>query len=555
MILQLFLNLLLVAVLALLIMQTGHRRIWSFLLLIFGAFMAWRLFQVFPLHLHETAVFSWLPYPDLHADLNLSTTHSLEQMLVPLSFIAAALLYLNLIYSSETNHLSVNILVCLFAAAFILLAGSRDFIQLMGGSSSYTVLGFYLINRREDRQKFVFYNFLAEMALFTALAVVYSKLGTISLSGLNEYDALGYHKDLVALLILIAIIAKSGLFLFQNQLLDWQNLTFNRIITLSFLTTPLAGMVLFIKLQPLLQISPFAIPLFKVILALSLLWGFCGALVIDSIKAKALYLNLMFYSLAFAWLEQNPAALENGLFYVMAAVGGINVTLMMVNVSSSNEHYVSLMGGFWKQLKFTLFLSWLAALVFVGLLWKNYTPELRYIFIPYAGLTLIALAHIWYNIYFGREHADERVAALLKNTNALFWLPLILGFAAVVWKFKLYDNFAVLGITAATIALSLTGLMRFLNPLAEIDSFQEADWLTRIYHSLFLMPLRVLGRILWLAVDFVVIERTVIGSISETTSLLVRGLRKVQTALWMNYLLMALIGFGIIVFAIGYCHA
>lgn len=41
-----------------------------------------------------------------------------------------------------------------------------------------------------------------------------------------------------------------------------------------------------------------------------------------------------------------------------------------------------------------------------------------------------------------------------------------------------------------------------------------------LYHYLLLTPLRLLGRILWIAVDFVVIERTIIGSISQTTRFL-----------------------------------
>lgn len=555
MILQLFLNLLLVSALALLIVQTEHRRVWTALLLVLGALFAWHLTQIFPLHQHETAVFSWISYPHLQASLNLSTTHGLEMMLLPLCLTALALFYLNMVYPHENSRIGVNVLVLLFVAAFILLAGSLDFIQLLVGSCSYTVLGFYLINQPADRQKFVFYNFLAEMALFTALAVVYSKLGTISLDQLGAYQAEGYHKDLVALLILVAVVAKSGLFLFQNQLLDWQELTFNRVMTLSFLTTPLAGMLLFAKLQPLLLISPFAIPLFKVILVMSLLWGFAGALVIDNIKAKALYLNLMFYSFAFAWLEQVPEALENGIFYVMGAVAALNLLLVMVNISSSNEHYISLMGGFGRRIKLTLLLSILGVFVFTGCLCRFYTPQLYHIFIPYLGLTLMALAHIGYNIYFGSEHADERVSALLKNAGFIYGLPLFAGYAAAVWGLKLYACGWVWGLTGAALLFSLSGALRFLNPLADNEPLQEADWMSRIYHGLLLLPLRMLGRILWLAVDFVVIERTVIGSISETTALLVRGLQRIQSALWLNYLLMLLIGLGIIIFAIGYCHA
>ena len=114
MILQLFLNLLLVSALALLIVQTEHRRVWTALLLVLGTLFAWHLTQIFPLHQHETAVFSWISYPHLQASLNLSTTHGLEMMLLPLGLTALALFYLNMVYPHENSRIGVNVLVLLF---------------------------------------------------------------------------------------------------------------------------------------------------------------------------------------------------------------------------------------------------------------------------------------------------------------------------------------------------------------------------------------------------------------------------------------------------------
>ena len=84
----------------------------------------------------------------------------------------------------------------------------------------------------------------------------------------------------------------------------------------------------------------------------------------------------------------------------------------------------------------------------------------------------------------------------------------------------------------------LLGITRFFNRWADNETVQDMDVWELLYHYLLLTPLRLLGRILWIAVDFVVIERTIIGSISQTTRFFVGGLHRIQSALWLNYLLM-----------------
>lgn len=102
------------------------------------------------------------------------------------------------------------------------------------------------------------------MALFTALSVVYSRLGSIALPVASNYAQVGEHKDLVAALLLLVIFIKAGLFMFQNQMLDLQVLTFNRVICLSALSTPLSALILFNRLRPLLMEGDFTVLLLQV---------------------------------------------------------------------------------------------------------------------------------------------------------------------------------------------------------------------------------------------------------------------------------------------------
>ena len=116
----------------------------------------------------------------------------------------------------------------------------KDFVQLMVGSSCLAILGFYLIPDMESIRKFIFYGFLSEMALFTALAVVYDVIPSMNLQEAERFSTIGRHKDLVALLVLLCVFCQAGMLGFQNYILDLQTLTFNRIMIFCLTSLPLS---------------------------------------------------------------------------------------------------------------------------------------------------------------------------------------------------------------------------------------------------------------------------------------------------------------------------
>ena len=552
MILQLFLSLVVMALFAFIVAPGQGRRAWSAIMFVICAVLMYHLWSAFQQHDTSQFVYPWIPYPALQANFNLSANLKLEQMLLPLLGTALLLIYLNCIYKPEEHKLRLNGLVLLSGAAVIVLASSRDFIQLMSGSCCFTILGFYLIDNIEAKKKFIFYNFIAEMALFTALSVVYSRLGSIALPVASNYAQVGEHKDLVAALLLLVIFIKAGLFMFQNQMLDLQVLTFNRVICLSALSTPLSALILFNRLRPLLMEGDFTVLLLQVFCGLSLLWGFFGSLIIDNIKAKALYLNLMFYSFALGVVFQNADSLYYSVAFLLPAAILLNVLLMINVISASNEVYVSQMGGFFRHLKLNFFLVLLGVFAFIAVLGSQYSVELKYYYGVYGSLVLVALAHIFRDIFWGEENADERVAALLQNVGAFYWLPLGCGCIAVAYLLRNGQTIVEIAAFGCFVLLMLLGITRFFNRWADNETVQDMDVWELLYHYLLLTPLRLLGRILWIAVDFVVIERTIIGSISQTTRFFVGGLHRIQSALWLNYLLMVMLGLAIVILTIGY---
>ena len=83
------------------------------------------------------------------------------------------------------------------------------------------------------------------------------------------------------------------------------------------------------------------------------------------------------------------------------------------------------------------------------------------------------------------------------------------------------------------------------------SEIQDADGVEQLFRFSILMPIKLLGRILWITIDFLFIERTIIGSVSALNNFMVNALHRIQNAVWLNYLLMVGLGAAIMLFYIG----
>ncbi len=547
MIQQLFFALLIIALGSFLVVQGRRRRIWSVILLLAALFFMYNLWEALSSGQIGFFVYSWLPDEVLNAHFYLSSSLEVEQTLFALLGILIGLVYLNIVYQNEQHSLNINTLLLLNFSALIILVSARDFIQFMAGSCAFSILSFYMVNDMAAKSKFVFYNFWAEMAVFTALALVYGETGSIVFDDLEKSASALRHPELAAGLLAAAVCVKAGMFPFQNQMLDFQHVPFNRAIDLSLLSTPLAALFMWAKLSPLLSEVAYIETIMKTIVSVSAFWAVVGCMLADNIKAKTLYFNMLFWSFALSVVGRDVSLLYSGIVYLLPFLTILNVLMLMITVSASNEIYVSQMGGFCRNVKFTFFLSMLAVLGFVFSIgeWKGMCPKI------YLGLALLALACCFNGVFLGKENADERVSALLGNSGILYWFPLLLVIAG-----SLYLNWAQSWEVYAVWGCFLVAMAFFPQKIcrrwADSELLQDGDIVYVLYRIFLLSPLRLLGRVLWIAVDFVVIERSIIGSISQTSSLLVSAFHRMQEAAWLNYLLLVFVGLLLILINWGY---
>lgn len=431
MVLHLFIALFVIASASILIIQGRRRRIWSFGLLAILACICYFFATNTNTFNHTNFIYNWLTYDNLYANFSIISSLKISQMYIWLLIILLNLILLNTVYQDEYHSLHFNTLLILNFMSLILLLSSNDFLQLMFASSMFSIIAFYMPDMISAKKKIFIFNFLSEMALFMALAIVYSTTNSISIKDIAPFIKKGVHKDLVVCLLLFCTTSKCGLFLLNGQYYAMKNVSYNRLLSILLLSVPLSGFVLISKLRPLLDASSISSLILPSWCIISILVGFAGIVLNKTIKSKNISLVMM-----------------------------SNAFLLLAIYNNEDNLYILL-------------------------------PKIT------ALVLLVSFGFIL-------------IAKFLKDKDNIF-LSSKLGKINM-----LYDNF-----------------------------------LSNFYETFFINPLKFLGRILWLVFDIVVIERSIIASISHGSRLIVNSVHKIQeTGKW-SCLISIVLGFVIMLTYLG----
>lgn len=547
MISKLFILLLAAGFLAVILPKERYSRFVSVLLFAVGGLLLFNFYENWQLGGTHASVYRVLEYKQLYLDIDLSSSPALYALIFPFFSMAVLSLYNTMFSLQEEQRGRLGSLILLDVAFLFLLIGSNNLLLLLVGSSLIGIVGLYIINNFESKKTYVFYNLTADMIIFTAFSIVYASQNSIDLNMLPLYAGHGSNRRLVALLLLAGIFIKSGLFMFHNQIFSYRNLSFNRLIFLNYCVTPAAGLILFAKTQPLFSNFEECRIIIRIFAAASMAYGLGGMLIYDNVKEKALSLNMLLWGFVYGLAvsaEDFSLSRMGGLlvlFYLL------NAWLQLVVRSFSDEIYISRMGGVWNKLwllmLFGVILSF-AVFQYLGAETENASAG-RIWFWLLNGSMLLIVSCLFRQIFFGQSCCDERVSAFLKNPGALSWLPLAVISVWSVWNCGWYRW----ELAAAVIFCVLLVAFYPLRPLAalyERDEIQLSEFFERFYEFAVIAPLNILGRILWLTVDFLLIERTIINSFSNLTGVLINVSQRIHTPRLLGYVVMTVVGLGII---------
>ena len=528
MIAKLFFALLAGGITAEVLTRTRFEKALSFLLLCFLALWGVWIFETESLGLINKFSVHWIDASLMPVNINLNTSPETCRLVFALLVITTLSVFYNTFYNAETERLRLNGLLMLNLAMLVLIICSQNFMQLLTAVCITDVLCLLMINDIESKRRYAFYNLLADMGLFTLFALIWKQTGSIELSALAKYHRPGQYPELTSGLLLLCVFIKSGIVLCHGGFLSLASLTFNRILAISYCSAPIVGILLLIKTYPLLENVRYMKEIFLGFGGATLLWGFIGSLVLDNIKDKSLYFNQMIYAFLLGVLAFGTKDVDELLPLVLALGFVLNAVWMLVAISASNELFVSNMGGFIRPLKILFTTTLIFGFAFIQTLGLRVAEQDDFWVWSFMVVFLIAFAHISYQIFLGKSNADERVLAFLKNPPLLNLMPLWAICGIIIWQTG-KSTPQIWIVFGAFVAFLLLGPLRTLGKVYDSEAIQDTDWINDFYQTILVAPIKILGRVLWLLIDFLIIERTIVSSLTSGSNLLVRVLDRMHT--------------------------
>lgn len=458
--------------------------------------------------------FTWIKTPVIRVDVALRTGAAYGPFILSQIIVLGFALYYNMFFSLEKLRLRHGGLYALIFMLMMFAVSAGNSLQLLITICLIDVLSFYLISEASVRRNFVFFNFFADFLLLVFFALVWGSENDLHFPAMQKFLKYSAHREFAVALFLTAALIKCGCVGFHNYLLDLKKISFVRAVFLFYGGTPFLGLILLLRCYGIFSLFPWVEKVVAVAALLSILWAVVAACLIDSIKAKILYFNMMVWGGCLGILLSDKQLFLQLIPYITAVALLICCVLILPLVAAANEPFVSKTGGFVKSMKFSLVvsLSALSVLVYfvLGLQLENYKLY-ACLWLGAAGLVLL---HYLAQVYFGSVKADDRVWAIVKNPNPMYFLFILaVGYGVVSSQKPLFSaqylNLCVFALFVPILlgCCSAWRLMRGGDKVYQIESVQQAMPALKFFQILVVAPIRNFGRVLWLTVDFLFVER------------------------------------------------
>lgn len=468
------------------------------------------------------------------------------ELLLPLFFISLITILHNNIFRYEEKKSAFNALVTLNFVSLSLLVCAENCVQLITAVFITDILGYLILKDVDSSRRYVVYNFFADMCLFMVLALACGKLQSLDLNRLPYYEEIGRHQDFVGLVTAIALLAKTGCFMFQSYLLDLHAARFQRMSAVNMLFAPLAGIIVLLRLNSLVTVSDLALPLLKIMGTLTMAAGIVYFVAVDNIKKKLVYLNMGFIGFLLLLLVKNGFAwswLCAG-YYVAACF--FNLLLLKIYLYQNHEVQVSEMLNSRETnsalMNATLMQLILAANVFFTVIWKIAGKFASSGWIWGGGAAVLAAVALVLNQIYRSPHT-RRLECL--NPNPLRPLSFVVNFSLLIYGSWVLNAFTPYNI--AFMVLFLAGIV--LLPLSRLRAVYGIEWLQKedlsksFFFYALVTPLMYISRTLWLLVDFVFSEKIITAGLSALNRLGLSVFFKINRKSYMAYFVFILLGF------------
>ena len=468
------------------------------------------------------AVLSFSLNESYSTNVKIDIVSSKQNYLMIYPFFIATLFALanNVIFKYESQKKHKATLFVFNLLSFVMLISSNNFIEIITFVFVIDILSQLLIKDFTAGRRYSIYNYVADMGLFLVLAMMQSKLTNLDIGNISRYYETGRHRDFIVFVCMAALAVKFGFFLFQGYWLDLKSAKFHNLYFLPSLSTPMAALVLLIKLYPILVVSPSFLPLLNIMIALTILWGSIGSFLNIEIKEKFVYFNMINIALFVKLLEQNDFIWNISCSNIVILLFLFNLCLYYLHDEIDRTHSQKTPATYLMPAGF-------GAVIYALMTNMTHLVKPENIYFLYAFLvyfvTVLAFstAQVWYTIK--NKAVNRRI-----NYTALL-IPLVIVLAALFSQNQGVSDAPIWLICAVGVfvfCLIPASVLRSLSLLN--NKVHDVDLFRLFYQKVLAESLRHAGVFFNILMDFIFLEKTLLPLLTTFNHGLIQAYRKIN---------------------------
>ena len=489
----------------------------------------------------------WIKTPTLNLNLGLKT--GMEYAPFILGGVAVLLfsLYYNIFYPLEKDRLRAGGLYVLIFVLLMFILSAGNIMQLFLAICLLDILIFVLLPELAAKRLFLSFNLVADVLLFILFAFVWGQENSLYFSALTKYARHSSYPLLAFSLWIGAVAVKCGLAFFHNSILELKNISFVRQNFVATVVILLVGPILLYKTHALFNLVPQGELVLKVLAAISLAWGLWGCLFSDFLKARILYFYMMLSALFAVLLVIDRANFLTMLVPLICVGLLISAAMILPLIGAANEPLISQTGGFIQRMKVSFIFSIAVALVEAVVLLSFMNSLNQWWIVAFLFCHFIAFSHFLGQVYFGDVLADERVWAIVKNPTMFYFIPLLFLGGGLSTVCCVEPIFYIL-VPMAVVFFAWQCPLKRLGAEKQVFIQEEKSPVLVLYKEIFLLPLKFVGRVLWITIDFLFVERVMVALLRRFVFVLIR------TSMFLHKN-MRVCGWFFLLFGLGYAAA
>lgn len=499
-------------------------------------------------------IFSFLwnssPSGDIKIDI-ISNAYNCE-MFFPFLIMSILAVGGNYCFRYEERRSNYNALLIFNLMALLLMITSNNFVQLLSAVFLIDIFAACSAKNMVMCKKFIMTNLLADMIIFMLLALINGRIDSLDIRQVINYKNMGYHIDFIAVFGFTSIMMKLGFFPFQIGVVSLRELRFHRLQNILCLFSPISALILLLKFSSLWSASSYFLMYLDIFCPLTMVWSFIRASSADNLRVKTIYWQTMFFALLLELLRFHGFVWNMMISKLLMADYILLTGIYLLYYHAGRKKLISQMIGLKYQSKSGIFSALtiisFAILSLINNLEMIYNNNNRYYIWTYAVLFLLSFCGVIHQICFTSKislTANLEVRNKFQHPLFLFITAAASGilFSQFDWKSPVFW-----GMFMVFVVLTLSGLSSYMQIFYKNKIMQNTDLFEKIYRFIFINLLQNVGRLLWLIIDWKLVEKLVTGTIIGLWQTALRFFRNLQNSFIWRCFFIAVVLFMVFMF-------